>query len=215
MSIFICALERDRVRCLTDTVRTNVKTGKPNGLVARKAEIARNRTFVIGHRGMVLAGNLMSGAARQASKVAEAARVAEIMHDDLPADYAHTDDLLVAGYDHAEGRARAWLFLRSPRGTDRRELEPGLHLVPAPPPGIEVPDGGDLTDARMALHARAQWLHGRGFDKTFCIGGLMILHTVTAEGVTERELGEYPDYAELAAEFGCPRRGGRQEALAG
>ena len=214
MSVLNVALEPNRVRVQTDTLQWNLRTGEPHSLTDRKAEISENGRFVVAHRGGVLWGEHMFRAILARETLAKAVMQAGALHEVMTRDMLARNDgdhLVIAGFDQGEGRARAWTLTRTEEHQDCRELEPGLHLNPREPVGVKLRDGGDLTDERFMLHARAQQLFGRrmkgGPGTTLCVGGVAVLHVCTAEGVVERELGLYPDHAEQAARFGCPRRG--------
>lgn len=215
MSVLNAAVERHRVRIQTDTKQWDVTTNEASGLTPRKCWISQNGSFAVAHRGMVGLGNWMLPAILEQPDLHLALAVAELWHDRAPLEALDrmADELLLAGWDAKAGRVRAYHMKVNHRGSDRRELGEGLHLNPAPPAGVDVKDGGEVSDERLALHARAQFLFGRKFDGQLAIGGTMIVHDVTAEGVVERELGAYPDYEELAARFGDPRRGGKPAQL--
>ncbi len=214
MSVLNVALEPNRVRLQTDTLQWDMSTGEPHSLTKRKAEISENGRFVVAHRGGVLWGKHMFRSILARDTLEKAMLQARALHDVMTPEMLGRNDgdhLVLAGFDHGQGRARAWSMMRSSDRQECCELQPGLHLNPREPVGVKLRDGGDLSDERFMLHARAQQLFGRrmkgGPGTTLCIGGVAVLHVCTAEGVVERELGLYPDHAEQAARFGCPRRG--------
>ena len=215
MSAVLIALEEHRCRVATDTLQWHETTGAPAALTDRKAWISDNGEFVVAHRGLVAVGEFILPTVLASESLSLALAAATVAQNAIPAGMLDHmgDQVFIAGYDAAEGRARAWEGLRKSSGerSQARELKPGLHLYPKPPLGVPISDGGDLSNERLMKHARAQQLFSRKMNgrvgSNMAIGGICVLHSVTPDGAAEAELGQYGDYTEQAARFGCPRRG--------
>jgi hypothetical protein len=62
----------------------------------------------------------------------------------------------------------------------------------------------DMGAERMAKIALAQWKVAQRFNWNMCIGGRMHMTTITRDGITQEEVGRYPDYSTHTTQFGDP-----------
>lgn len=113
-------------------------------------------------------------------------------------------EVVFMGWSELHGKARAleYRFLTDGSLSDPMEHGPGVHLKPAGPASMKMPERVDETI--MVKLALAQHQVAERFRLPLCIGGVMHLTTVTEDGAERRIVGAYPDYQAHAQRFGCP-----------
>lgn len=204
----------DRILCLSDTLVYDNDTGRPAYLCDRK-------TFVYGRmavvtRGTVPAGRAVNAIAEDYTDVDGARAVLDnahalILEHKLNEDPTLTVETTAMGWSDVKGDlvAYRWELLDGQSTVTFRELPRGMHLAPgfntALPPMPPAMDDARLVRVALAQHATAQQM-----EYNMCIGGVMHVTEVTADSVSQRIVGTYPDYDQHAEAFGCPN----EEAVA-
>ncbi|TWA55431.1 hypothetical protein FBZ84_12670 [Azospirillum baldaniorum] len=128
-----------------------------------------------------------------------------ILAHKLDDDPALTVETTVMGWSDEAGDlvAYRWEVLDGAKAVTFRTLPRGMHLAP----GFNTASSSMppvMDDARLVRVALAQHATARRMQYNMCIGGVMHVTEITADSVSQRIVGTYPDYDQHAEEFGCP-----------
>lgn len=200
----------DRILCLSDTLTYEYgEEDRPAYLTDRKTHIFGR--FAVVARGNVPACSAVKSALEDFSSVDSVLPIAHGVHE-LILDHKRTEapamavETTIMGWSNERGDLIAfrWDIPKGGHSVTFRELPRGMYLGPSFLISSSPPMPPDMDDARMVKVALAQHTTAQKMGANMCIGGVMHVTEITADSITQRIVGTYPDYDNHAADFGCP-----------